>query len=129
LDPLASAAERESLVVEALSQLIGEHRSDPSKQASAPRAEVRAAKRYIDAHLTARIKLSDLGRVAGLSPSYIGRLFRDELGVSPHEYQIHRRVLRAKELLADGIPLAEAASSVGFFDQAHLSRHFSKIMR
>jgi len=56
--------------------------------------EIRA---YVEAHLDRRVRLAELGRVAGLSPFTVQRLFKREMGVSPLEYQ---RALRAGELRA-----------------------------
>jgi AraC-like DNA-binding protein len=39
---------------------------------------------------------------------------------------IGRRVERARQLLLAGHPAADVAVEVGFYDQAHLTRHFRK---
>jgi AraC-like DNA-binding protein len=39
---------------------------------------------------------------------------------------IGRRIDRARKLLLAGCPPAEAAIAAGFFDQAHLTRHFRR---
>jgi AraC family transcriptional regulator of adaptative response/methylated-DNA-[protein]-cysteine methyltransferase len=50
---------------------------------------------YIEANLDRRVPLAELGRVAGLSPFTVQRLFKQGLGVSPLQYQ---RALRAGSL-------------------------------
>jgi AraC-like DNA-binding protein len=47
----------------------------------------------------------------------------------PHAYVTHRRVARAQALLARGMPQAEVAASVGFYDQSLMHRHFKRILR
>ena len=45
----------------------------------------------------------------------------------PHAYQIQLRILRAKQLLAEGVRPSEVASLAGFCDQSLLNRHFRRI--
>jgi AraC-like DNA-binding protein len=47
--------------------------------------------------------------------------------MTPHDYQIQIRVRRARTLLLAGCPIAQAAAEAGFYDQAHLTRHFKRI--
>lgn len=69
---------------------------------------------YIERHLDRPVRLHELGRVAGLSPFTVQRLFKREMGVSPLEYQ---RALRAGSLrvaLKKGEPVTEAIYNAGF---------------
>ncbi|MDQ3461350.1 MAG: helix-turn-helix transcriptional regulator [Deinococcota bacterium] len=66
--------------------------------------------------------------VAGLSPYHLLRVFRLELGLSPHSYQIQRRIGIAKTLLAQGERIAQVAACTGFTDQSHLGRHFKRLV-
>lgn len=73
--------------------------------------EVRA---HIEAHLDRRVGLVELGRVAGLSPFTVQRLFKREMGVSPLQYQ---RALRANGLrrsLKKGSTVTNAMYDAGF---------------
>jgi AraC-like DNA-binding protein len=42
----------------------------------------------------------------------------------PHRYLTGRRIEAARNLLLSGTSPAEVATRAGFFDQAHLTRHF-----
>ncbi|NUR87733.1 MAG: helix-turn-helix domain-containing protein, partial [Nonomuraea sp.] len=46
----------------------------------------------------------------------------------PHAYQTTLRVRQARRLLDAGVRPAEVAAEVGFTDQAHLNRHFKRIL-
>jgi AraC-like DNA-binding protein len=72
------------------------------------------------------VTLRDLARQTGLSPSHLCRVFRQGTGMTPHAYQLQIRVRRAKTLLLAGCPIAQAATEAGFWDQAHLTRHFKR---
>ena len=74
------------------------------------------------------VSLDELTTIAGLSPFHLVRSFTRHFGLPPHAYQIHVRVERARAPLAAGVPPAEVASSVGFADQSHFTRHFRRIM-
>lgn len=52
------------------------------------------------------------------------RKFKNETGLTPHQYAVQNRIRKAKELLAADIPLADAAALAGFCDQSHLNRWF-----
>ncbi len=44
--------------------------------------------------------------------------------MTPHAYVRARRVAGGKTLLARGLPVADAALAVGFFDQSHFANRF-----
>jgi transcriptional regulator GlxA family with amidase domain len=56
------------------------------------------------------------------------RAFRGETGLPPHAYLNQLRVRRARVLLDDGVTPADVAVQVGFADQAHLTRHFKRVV-
>jgi AraC family transcriptional regulator, regulatory protein of adaptative response / methylated-DNA-[protein]-cysteine methyltransferase len=69
---------------------------------------------HIEAHLDRAVPLAELGRVTGLSPFTVQRLFRRWLGVSPLQYQ---RALRAGSLrgaLKQGSNVTDAIYEAGF---------------
>ena len=60
------------------------------------------------------MKLEELGRIAGMSPFTVQRLFKSEMGVSPLQYQ---RALRANQLrgaLKSGSTVTDAIYAAGF---------------
>ncbi|GFH75366.1 hypothetical protein Sgou_00360 [Streptomyces gougerotii] len=46
----------------------------------------------------------------------------------PHTWLTDARVRRARTLLQTGVTPAETATAVGFTDQPHLNRHFTRIV-
>jgi len=53
----------------------------------------------IEEHVGDSLRLAVLGRVAGMSPSHFGRLFKVSTGRAPHAYVLQRRVAKAQHLL------------------------------
>ena len=95
-----------------------------------PRA-VADAVAFIHDNCTRDISLGDIAAAARLSPFHLARVFKQALGVSPHQYLIQLRVNCARWLLSAGSgerSLAELADAVGFADQSHLTRHFKRVL-
>jgi AraC family transcriptional regulator of adaptative response/methylated-DNA-[protein]-cysteine methyltransferase len=78
---------------------------------SSPFDEIRA---HIEANLDRSVKLEELGRVAGLSPFTVQRLFKREMGASPLEYQRALRASRLRGALKEGESVTDAIYSAGF---------------
>lgn len=81
---------------------------------------------YLTEHYTQQLSLAELGRVASLSPSYLGTIFKEVTGTSPVNYLIRVRINKAKELLKDGYRVSEVAPMVGFNDVFYFSKSFKK---
>jgi AraC-like DNA-binding protein len=128
--PGASRLDRQSQLVEALVLLIGRHATG-LRAARPERRERRAVglvREYLWEHATENVSLEALSRYAGLSPFHLSRVFREAVGMPPHAYQTQVRVCLAKSLLGKGLPIADAAARAGFYDQAHLTRHFKRVV-
>jgi AraC-like DNA-binding protein len=82
------------------------------------------AKTLIDDDPAAPIMLPDLARASGLSRFQVLRGFVRATGLTAHAYIVQRRVDLARQLIARGCPLAQAAAASGFADQSHLTRTF-----
>ena len=86
-------------------------RCRPTSEPGRPLDRIRA---YIEAHVDRPVRLAELGRVTGLSPFTVQRLFKQAMGVSPLQYQ---RALRAGSLrgaLKNGDSVTDAIYNAGF---------------
>jgi len=93
------------------------------------KSTVKQVTNYIIDHLDQELSLTELASLAQMSRHHFARLFKQSMGVSPHQYVIQQRVNRAKQLLLRGeLSVAEVAYHVGFANQSHLSRHFKRII-
>jgi AraC-like DNA-binding protein len=126
----ADSAAAEAGIVAVVDQLLHKPRRDghsPSPRKPEPRL-VQVARSVIDDCYAdgTRTSLSALASAANVSMFHLVREFKRALGLSPHQYVIQARIRRAAELLATGTPISDAAASVGFADQAHLTAHFRR---
>ena len=82
---------------------------------------------YVNANLSQDLKLAELAKVINVSPPYFGRLFKQSMDISPHQYVLQCRIKKAKTLLAQGkLPVKQIVQTIGFYDQSHFSRVFRK---
>jgi AraC-like DNA-binding protein len=72
--------------------------------------------------------LERLAQELGTSPFALLRAFRSAYGMPPHTWLTDARVRRARRLLEAGRTPADTALAVGFTDQPHLNRHFTRIV-
>jgi len=72
------------------------------------------ARSYIESNLDRPVQLKELGRVAGLSPFTVQRLFKREMGVSPLQYQRAMRAGQLRRALKQGESVTDAIYSAGF---------------
>jgi AraC family transcriptional regulator of adaptative response/methylated-DNA-[protein]-cysteine methyltransferase len=86
-------------------------RCKPAAAVGNPLDKVRT---YIEAHLDRAAPLAELGRVAGLSPFTVQKLFKRELGVSPLAYQRGLRAARLRGELKQGGSVTDAIYEAGF---------------
>jgi AraC family transcriptional regulator len=123
----------DSLAMAVASRLIRYHSAKsvdvkwPNKRLSDRR--LRQVFAYIEDNLAENIALVDLAAVVGLSVSHFNVLFREAVGLSPHQYLIRRRVERAKDLLSEGkLSISQIATESGFAHQSHLARHMRRML-
>ena len=122
LEPLATDA-----VIERLAARLAA-RSDDRRRSRHPATAHRAvarAREFLAAEAHRTVASEELEKVTGLDRFALARHFRAATGTSPHRYQVGRRLQRAQRMIADGMPLSQAAAATGFADQSHLTRHFS----
>ncbi|HUX43294.1 MAG TPA: methylated-DNA--[protein]-cysteine S-methyltransferase [Terracidiphilus sp.] len=86
-------------------------RCRPVEAHANPVDKVRA---YLEAHRDRAVRLKELGRVAGLSPYTVQRLFKQAMGVSPLQYLRALRTGELKDALRKGETVTDALYRAGF---------------
>jgi AraC-like DNA-binding protein len=122
------AASRLALIRERLERHLSGRVADPGP---APRPDPGLADRLrelLDARVAAGVTLEEAARLLHAHPTHLVRAFTARHGLPPHRYLTGRRVDLARRLLLAGHPASGVAQAAGFHDQAHLTRHFRRLL-
>lgn len=86
-------------------------RCKPTSALGKPLDKIRA---HVEANLDRPVTLAELGRVSGMSPFTVQRAFKQEMGVSPLQYQRSLRAGRLRGALKQGNRVTDAIYEAGF---------------
>ena len=128
--PGTSPLERGSRFTWALNGLVGLYADRPmdGRPPGRERKAVRLVRHYIDECFAQDITLAQLAGYVSLSPYYLLRVFRAEVGIPPYVYLESVRIRQAQRLIKAGRSLADTALEVGFNSQSHLTYHFKQVI-
>ena len=85
--------------------------------------------RYIAAHLEEPLSVDLLAREFYLSRYYLMHRFKAVTGYTVHQYISQKRLLRAGELIREGVPVMKAAEQAGFREYSTFLRAFQNTFR
>ena len=80
--------------------------------------------RYIAAHLSEELSVDILAKQFYLSRYYLMHRFKAVTGYTLHQYISQKRLLRAGELIRQGVPVMKAAEQAGFTEYSTFLRAF-----
>ena len=82
---------------------------------------------YFSLHLDQEIHVEDMASRANLSPSRFKAVFKEQYGVTPHQYLLDMRISHARDLLRNtDLSQEQIAAYCGFADVHHFSKSFRK---
>jgi AraC family transcriptional regulator of adaptative response/methylated-DNA-[protein]-cysteine methyltransferase len=81
---------------------------------AASRSPLDRVRAHIETHLDRPVRLEELGRIAGLSPFTVQRLFKQAMGVSPLQYQRALRAGTLRKTLKSADSVTTAIYDAGF---------------
>lgn len=111
----------ESELLYACESLIGSA-VPPSKD----RDTVAAVEEYVRKRYAERIGVEGIARVFGLTPNYLSSLYHKRTGRTLVQYVTEIRLLRARELLREGMQVKETSWAVGYGSERHFSRLYRR---
>ena len=79
---------------------------------------------YIDNNYEKKLNLNFLSHIRFTSKFHLLRLFKKYYGQTPKQYLTEKRLLRAKDMLADGINISETCYDIGFESVSSFSTLF-----
>ncbi len=81
---------------------------------------------YIECHLGEKITLADVAKQFFVSQSTITQTFRNKMGVSFYRCVTQRRLIAAKRMIEQDLPLESISEQVGFKDYSSFYRAFKQ---
>lgn len=92
-------------------------------------AYINLALDYIYSFFNSNISLEDICKEVNVSQYHFSRVFKQKVGVSPHQFLLNVRIKKAAEmLLINDYSIAETAELCGFLSLSHFSSLFKKCM-
>lgn len=89
---------------------------------------IRKARSYLDENYATPPDIEVLSSATSLSSRHFIRLFKSEMGMTPHRYINQLRINAARRMIGKGGSLIWIAHELGFSDQSHFSKTFSKLL-
>lgn len=84
--------------------------------------------KYINEHIHERIVLQDIADTFGVSPNYLGQLFKKHMDIGITEYITNQKIAESKRLLKDtNLKIYEISDQLGFESAFYFSKVFKKI--
>ncbi|TDG00680.1 helix-turn-helix domain-containing protein [Paenibacillus piri] len=105
------------------------HKLTEEYRSSAGQSAVLQISKYIREHSTEDLSLVQCAEMIGMSPSYLSRLFKKEMGVNFLEFVVECKVEEAKRLLLEtDMNVSDIAAAIGYSER-NLNRIFQRHTR
>lgn len=89
---------------------------------------IASAKNILEKAPEERLQIEQLSKQVFVSKYHLIRVFKEQVGLTPHQFQMQNRIRKAQRLLKEGLPMTEAAFAAGFYDQSHFIKWFKRIV-
>lgn len=100
----------------------------PGEENEGNKRLIRQIKDYIQEHLTENIQIQHLAKVFYISSGYANIIFKNETGMTIHQYIVYAHMKAAARLLRDkpDLKIYDVAAEVGYTDVAYFINVFKK---
>lgn len=110
-----------------INQILMSH-TDLTHEALENNNKVSSILNYINKNFQKKITLDLLQDLFFINKYYLSHFFKKSTGFTVLEYITYKRIMMAKELLENNIPVLEVAAAVGFSDYSNFYKSFKKIV-
>lgn len=100
--------------------------SSPDKKAYSSDTQVEQLLKYINRNLSENLSIDQLAERFFFSKYHMMRKFKNETGYTIHNYITSKRLLMARSLISQGMPVMKAAQASGFHDYTTFVRAYKK---
>jgi len=124
----ANELKRNAALMEILALLIDASNNHPNYSPASPKQDyIDKARNLIEHNYSETISISDLAANIGIDRSYLTRIFKEVLSITPQEYIRQFRLHKAALLLQDPeVKVSSVAHAVGYHDYVTFSRLFKQ---
>lgn len=89
---------------------------------------IRPVIQYIHQNLNSDLSLDKLAARFFISKYHLGYLFKKATSFTVNEYIISQRIMKARELLKNNLPVSQVGEMVGYCNDSHFIRTFKKMV-
>ncbi len=100
--------------------------SSPDKKTYSSDTQVEQLLKYINRNLSENLSIDQLANRFFFSKYHMMRKFKNETGYTIHNYITSKRLLIARSLISQGMPVMKAAQASGFHDYTTFVRAYKK---
>lgn len=100
--------------------------SSPDKKTYSSDTQVEQLLKYINRNLSENLSIDQLANRFFFSKYHMMRKFKNETGYTIHNYITSKRLLMARSLISQGMPVMKAAQASGFHDYTTFVRTYKK---
>ena len=100
--------------------------SSPDKKTYSSDTQVEQLLKYINRNLSENLSIDQLANRFFFSKYHMMRKFKNETGYTIHNYITSKRLLMARSLINQGMPVMKAAQASGFHDYTTFVRAYKK---
>lgn len=100
--------------------------SSPDKKTYSSDTQVEQLLKYINRNLSENLSIDQLANRFFFSKYHMMRKFKNETGYTIHNYITSKRLLMARSLISQGMPIMKAAQASGFHDYTTFVRAYKK---
>lgn len=116
---------RPKFLLGVLSQALIETPEQPMRKVN---LKIHEIVQFIDNHLHEDLTLTYVANKMELSPYYLSKVFKKELGINFIKYITERKIDKAKELLRNNeIPIVTIAFEIGFPEPSYFTKVFKRV--
>jgi AraC-like DNA-binding protein len=121
------AAEVERILIESFHDVVFRLAGIAAGQRDTLSDTARAIRSFLDSRIESSVRLFEIGDLIGRTPAQAIRIFRKEIGTTPCDYLLTRKIEHAKILLAQtSMTLREIARRLSFSDEYYFSNFFKR---
>jgi len=93
------------------------------------KSKIQRAKRFVERNCYKKIRLNDVAEAISLSPKYLSRVFKQQVGIDFSEYRLNIQMDKAKAFLVKfDFNVNQVAEKLGYENSESFSRQFKKIV-